>query len=132
MCAAISAASSRESPVSFGFKLVNGRLSGSAHTRSGAAGTVGARASATTLHAATAVKTREAISCLIHADRARGSGRGGFITPLPQADPSQTARTRTTPRPRRSLIIFRRSEEHTSELQSQSNIVFPPLLAKKK
>src|SRR5688572_31118157 len=27
---------------------------------------------------------------------------------------------------------FRRSEEHTSEIQSQSNLVFPPLAGKKK
>src|SRR2546430_7718358 len=57
-------------------------------------------------------------------DRATPRGR----TPLPPAPRPRAATGRNSPRARRA----RRSEEHTSELQSQSNLVCRLLLEKKK
>src|SRR2546427_4386748 len=65
-----------------------------------------------------------------------GSGAGGenTATTVPMYSPS-TSTTRTKPPgcPVRSLTVCHsRSEEHTSELQSQSNLVCRLLLEKKK
>src|SRR2546427_9215842 len=59
--------------------------------------------------------------------RSRGrarQGRGARRQPLPDARPDRSDRRR--------LPVERRSEEHTSELQSQSNLVCRLLLEKKK
>src|SRR5256886_10980722 len=50
----------------------------------------------------------------------------------PTADPARLAALQTSARLRRPLVTIHRSEEHTSELQSQSNLVFRLLLEKKK
>src|SRR5688572_31766123 len=56
----------------------------------------------------------------------RGGGRG-------EGDPGWRAATaRKRPEQRRVRVAGRRSEEHTSELQSQSNLVCRLLLEKKK
>src|SRR5688572_31566988 len=46
--------------------------------------------------------------------------------------PAKARATDWFPPPAHSSVVFRRSEEHTSELQSQSNLVCRLLLEKKK
>src|SRR2546427_3504145 len=74
--------------------------------------------------------------------RARGSaprgrrGPGGRPSPPPASDPPRPSGSRCRRRRSRPLPVCRapgtRSEEHTSELQSQSNLVCRLLLEKKK
>src|SRR2546427_5130487 len=60
----------------------------------------------------------------------RGARRAS--PPCPTERPTRTARSRAARSPPRVLSAATRSEEHTSELQSQSNLVCRLLLEKKK
>src|SRR2546427_8108911 len=65
--------------------------------------------------------------------RQRGGSRGGGALLLPQPDGIQRpVPVQPAGKFQRSLRPLRRSEEHTSELQSQSNLVCRLLLEKKK
>src|SRR2546430_6382016 len=55
-----------------------------------------------------------------------------FIRFLYSDDEKQWTELRSVPRPKRFAAAPKRSEEHTSELQSQSNLVCRLLLEKKK
>src|SRR2546427_2578295 len=64
--------------------------------------------------------------------RTRSSGAGSSIFPLETSVRSSRPCRAPPPRLRRTAVPFGRSEEHTSELQSQSNLVCRLLLEKKK
>src|SRR5205085_10515519 len=64
--------------------------------------------------------------------RRRRDGAVALCRGRPRCAPRAAVRGRPAQRPRTAARGAHRSEEHTSELQSQSNIVCPLLLEKKK
>src|SRR5690606_39679329 len=62
--------------------------------------------------------------------RRQGRGDRGFRVRRPAALRPQAPMGPRRPRPRRSVPSWRRSEEHTSELQSRENLVCRLLLEK--
>src|SRR2546430_11196455 len=64
--------------------------------------------------------------------RSPDANQGGLLMPGFHFGCADRARPRAVPRPSATRGYARRSEEHTSELQSQSNLVCRLLLEKKK